>query len=268
MNQARLFLKGMVARYAIILLMILSVIVSIPAFLQTQDDPCKHRLPQAFKTIKQISSEAPWVFEESSRGWQAMNELNNSRGEFKVGPISIRLDDGSQGTVSAEQAPCKRGQTCSPFDCACFEVDSYWIHVRGTEGKKVADLHFWAAYDYFRVVPVDLVDGPGDELLIFTINGRGSPRGDDVMQVWKLGGKPVPLADLIPVSGKFSYCVPWRDRVYVSNSVKPHKLILKRDVAADPCCVYKAGYDPELWPAKIKWEKIFSFSPKTSKYKE
>lgn len=268
MKQERIFLKGRFSEYVTFLLLIFSLALSAPILLRSQNDPCKHPLPRGFKTIKQISQNAHPVFEMTSNNWQAVNGLNNLHGDPKIGPMAIRLDDGSQGTLTAQQKACKPGEACSPFDCGCFEVDSYWIHVKDAGGRKVANLQFWAPYGLFQILPVDLVDGPGQELLIFTLFQRGSGVRDEVMQIWKLGKKPVPLADLIHVSGTYSYCVPWRDKVYVSTSMKPCKLIIRRDVAADPCCVDKVGYDPKPWPAKIPWTKTLSFSGVTSKYRD
>ena len=56
-----------------------------------------------------------------------------------------------------------------------FRTDSYWLDVTDRNRRIVARVHLWAAYGAVMVAAVDLVDGPGDELVILRSPNRGSP---------------------------------------------------------------------------------------------
>jgi hypothetical protein len=147
-------------------------------------------------------------------------------------PVAIRLNDGSTGTLRVEAKPCEEDE-CQPatHDCGCFAPDSYWIVVTRADGQAVARMPLWAAYGMFDIVPVDLVDGPGDELVIARIGHRGSPPFPPDFWVWKIGGSK-PLDLFAPRSFE-----EWL-RSYLGSSVGPHDAVacaeLLRRLSIDP----------------------------------
>jgi hypothetical protein len=107
----------------------------------------------------------------------------------------------------------------------------------------VTHRHLWAAYGVFDVVPVDLIDGPGDELVIVRIPNRGSPPHAPELQIWNLGSAT--RADLVEhvddwFAGRFDTtegaipCARWRTRLFVKpNDLKPRPIALHADLAAE-----------------------------------
>lgn len=236
-----------------------------PLVSQKKAHPCKEPLPKGIKARDEISYSGPWVYEEiPAHGVKPISGIDNSHGRPRNGPIKVRLDDDSFGTLFVEQKQCGPGDNCSPEDCGCFAWDSYWIHVKDAEGKAEADFHLWSAYGYFQIVPVDLVDGPSDELLIFWKPNRGSSLFTYGLKIWKLGKKkPIDLGSVESVLGwQQQWCSVWRDRVHVEKSAKPRNLILRRDIAAEPCCVSAQE------ARDVGRRRILRFSAKNGKYEE
>ncbi|MDD5749131.1 MAG: hypothetical protein PHP64_08870 [Actinomycetota bacterium] len=169
---------------------------------QTNDTPYQKPLPKGFESMDDASWDPPWIFKKSQHGWKPLTELDNSHGDLRNNPIKIRLDNGTRGSLKVEQRDCRKGEDCSPYDCGCFDYDSYWIHIKNAAGQEVGKYHLWAAYGGFEIIPVDLVDGPGDELIIIRIPNRGSPSVGRQLLIWKLGGKKP--ADLTPEKDFFA----------------------------------------------------------------
>ena len=58
-------------------------------------------------------------------------------------------------------------------------------------------------WDGFDLVPIDLVDGSGDELVIVRIPGHASPPLGIELRIWKLGATfPVDLVEPLRVAGR------------------------------------------------------------------
>jgi hypothetical protein len=178
----------------------------------------------------------PWVFDQ--RG-SPVRALHNAAGQTRSGPLQIQLDDGSRGTLRVESKPCADGDDCEPFDCGCpLKEESYWIEIVNARGERVSRLHLWAAHGIFDIVPVDLVDGPGEELIIIRIPAHASPPAGHDVKIWKLGqAKPVELLEPIAVAGLFETeligCARWRTNLVVDlASAKPRAVALRADFAA------------------------------------
>lgn len=238
---------------------------------QNKAKDCKEPLPKGFKSSDEVSWNGPWIFDKWPGGWKALSEIDNSHGNLRNNPIKIRLDDDTWGTMKVEQRNCRRGEDCSPYDCGCFNDDSYWIHVKDAAGKKIGDYHLWAAYGDFEIIPVDLVDGPGDELIIIRNENRGSPPLGRQLLIWKLGGKkPLELMtdkDFF-IASWFNGCCcsSWRDTLYVQEASKPRDLILKKTIGAELCCININGDSVFRDLDSIKWRETLHYSVARGKY--
>jgi hypothetical protein len=138
-----------------------------------------------------------------------------------------------------ESKPCTAADDCEPFDCGCpLEYESYWVEVVDSQAKGVARMHLWAAYGMFDIVPVDLVDGPGDELVIVRVPAHASPPIGYDLKIWKLGPTaPVNLTETIKVADIFGTdligCARWRTHLFVNlDEAKPRTVALRNEFAA------------------------------------
>lgn len=218
---------------------------------QAPPDLCRQPLPAGF--VADMSWQGPWAYATTRRSTTPLPRLDNAAAPHQTASMSlaIRLDDGRQGTITVESTPYDRQRDGDPRDdCGCFEDDGYWLHVKDARGRPVADLHLWAAYGLFQIVPVDLIDGPGDELLIFRVPAHSSPPAGYDLKIWKIG-KTAPI-DLggerriaaclgtVPVC-----CARGRNRVYINlSSPKPRSIVLKAEIGALPCCRIVQDGDP------------------------
>jgi hypothetical protein len=146
------------------------------------------------------------------------------------------------------QEPCTDVERCGGprDDCGCFDSDSYWINVRGSRGQTVARLHLWAAYGIFDVVPVDLIGGPGDELVIVRSPAHSSPPIGLNLKIWKIkaatpvditpldqSGKELWVANYIETMEGAIPCARWRTRLHIDPAAaKPRTIALRADFGA------------------------------------
>src|SRR6185503_3067040 len=99
-------------------------------------------------------------------------------------------------------------------------------------GGLVARMHLWAAYGKFQIVPIDLVDGPGDELLIVRVPAHASPPVGYDLKIWKIGQtKPVELGGSERVANLLITfpigCARWRTFLSIdSTEAKPRSIAL------------------------------------------
>jgi hypothetical protein len=199
--------------------------------------------------------EGPWVF--SRRGPNPVPFpaiAHRSMDQLTDGRIPIRLDDGTKGTLRTESRECAPGEDCAPYDCGCTggEVESVWIEVRNAADDLVSRMHLWASYGNYQIVPVDLIDGPGDELMIFRIPNHASPPIGFDMKIWKLGGaKPTALQSFEHVAGHlptfpFS-CATWRTFMTVDlTKAKPRSIGLMTESSASADCRCYKESDNEI----------------------
>ena len=160
-------------------------------------------------------------------------------------PVFFHLDDGTVGTLHVYAGACVNPAECGGprDDCGCFESDSYWIDVLDLTGRTVAHLHLWAAYGDFDVVPVDLVDGRGDELVIVRRPAHSAPPTGLDLRIWKLSSaraEPLLAEQSLAVSGYLQTvegavpCATWRTRLLIDrSSTKPRTIALRADFAVD-----------------------------------
>jgi hypothetical protein len=202
-------------------------------------NPRNPRLPAGFRELDADFWRGPWLFDRSGPTARALPAFHNALGEATNGSVPVRLDDGGSGSLRVESKPCAAADDCEPFDCGCpLENESYWLEVVDSQAKSVARLHLWAAYGIFDIVPIDLVDGPGDELVIIRVPAHASPPIGHDLKIWKLGPtKPVELTDPLRVAGVFETeligCARWRTRLFVDlKEAKPRAVVLRSEFAA------------------------------------
>jgi hypothetical protein len=184
-------------------------------------------------------------------------------------PIAFKLDDGSVGSIAADLAPPDIPTPQGPIQ----DFDSFIVRVRDARGRQTAQMPLRAAYGDFQLVPVDLIDGPGDELLVFRNDAHSSPPTGYEMRIMALGGStPIDLGSRDRVSNLFGTrpisCARWRQYVYVDmRAAKPRPLMLKGEVAAESCC---AIFDDPDGPTvtQVMSDHIIRFDAATHAYIE
>ena len=188
----------------------------------------------------------PWIFEQ--RGTSASTPLTIRYNGRLSSPARIQLDGATVATLSVTPAPCGQGRECEPADCGCHGVDRFLLSIVQTNGTEVARTHLWAAYGTFDVVPLDLVDGPGDELMIVRVLGRSAPPNGHDLKILKVAaGRLVDLVEPVRIAGNLSgtpmVCGQWRSRVAVDGQArKPRPLWIRNEVIVpDGCRLDAAG---------------------------
>jgi hypothetical protein len=105
----------------------------------------------------------------------------------------------------------------------------------------VARLPLSAAYGVFDLVPVDLVDGPGDELVIVQIPTHASPPIGIDLRIWKLGAtvsvdlvEPLRVAGYLETIERAVPCARWRVHLLLDPlAAKPRRISLVGEFAAE-----------------------------------
>jgi hypothetical protein len=186
--------------------------------------------------------ETPWVYETKGTQKTALKALGplHTVGT-QAGPIPIRLDDGTTGALRVAGGPCEPQDHCSGPN-----IDSFWIDTAGSSGREIQRLHFFAAYGAFQIVPVDLVEGPGDELLILHMSEHAAPPIGYDIKIWAIDqARPRELANSehvagwLPVRGSHRAvpCVRWKMTFSVDPATpKPRPLDVRIDVGAMNDC--------------------------------
>jgi hypothetical protein len=220
--------------------------------------------------------EGPWVFSRGGSNPVPFPAIaHRSMEQLTDGPIPIRLDDGTKGTLRTESRECGPGEDCAPYDCGCIggEVESVWIEVRNAADHLVSRMHLWASYGDYQIVPVDLIDGPGDELMIFRIPNHASPPIGFDTKIWKIGGtKPMDLHGFEHVAGHlptfpFS-CATWRTFMMVAlKKPKPRSIGLMTELSAsEDCRCYKESRNEIAQMNDIRLKSALRFDVRTRQY--
>ena len=163
--------------------------------------------------------DGPWAFERAASRPTPLPSLRYSNKQT-VGYVAIRLDDGTTGSIRIGPQPC------------------------ATAGERsVGRAHLWAAYGMFHVIPIDLVDGPADELLVVRVPAHSAPPAGFDLKILKLTSSGVaelmaPPHDLArTLISRPIACARWRKRLFIDpKEPKPTSIELRREVAASPGC--------------------------------
>jgi|SRR5581483_11441456 len=186
-------------------------------------------------------TDGPWVFDAAADD-QPLPRIHHPRASRSVNSIAIRLDDDTTGTLRVSPRPCRDGE-CDDG----YIPEEYRIDIVDARGRRIARTSLWAAYHVFDIVPIDLVDGPGDELIIIDLPAHSSPPPAPEAKIWRVGtGGTINLVaerELL-IGGRLRTagpdaipCAEWRARVFVNaHDPKPRPLRLRTDFAARPRC--------------------------------
>ena len=238
---------------------------------QSTAAPCSQPLPPGFVSLEQSFWDGPWAFAAGGPTQVPLPALDNSTFQPTNGPIPVRLDDGSGGALRVEMRACAPSEDCEPFDCGCplEREDSYWIDVVDGRGRAVARMHLWAAYGKFQIVPIDLIDGPGDELLIVRVPGHSAPPAGYDLKIWKIGRtKPVEIGGSERVAKLFDSnpigCARWRTFLSIDPAeAKPRSIALRTEFGSTPCCRIETE-EPNL--AGMRRGQVLRFDSGRGKY--
>jgi hypothetical protein len=124
-----------------------------------------------------------------------------------------------------------------------------------------ATIPVWASYGRFAIAAADLVEGSGDELLIVSQQGRGSPLFAPVLQVWAFEKTGRRKLLQLEVGSFVSPCALWRDQVRVVGKTKPRSLHLVRQVFSESC-----PETPEVSAARSVAERELRFSVRDGRF--
>ena len=191
----------------------------------------------------------PWVLLEKGGGAAPAPSAGFAGTLF--GPRNLRLDSGSTATFRVQHQPCLKPEDCDAPDCGCHGADRYRLSIADDTGALVATTLLWAAYGTFDVIPVDLVDGPGDELLIVRSLGRSSPPNGMDLKILRIEGTQ--LRELLAthqIAGNFSgrpmVCGQWRSRVVIdAEARKPRPIRLDNEIIVAAGCTLDAPADAD-----------------------
>lgn len=206
--------------------------------------PCEEPGAAWFVDSDAVSWSGPWVFQSQAGKPSALPWLGQRSGGLRGRPtsetVTVRFDDGRTGRLSIEAGPCRPSEACAPTDWSSYSPpeDSLWLVATDTSGREVFRGHFWAPYELVEVVPVDLVDGPGDELLVVRTWAHASPSVGFALTVWKVGGaRPIDLSPKVLVAARLpSSETTWRADLTVDlTQEKPRTIELRRTFGALGC---------------------------------
>ena len=254
------------------LLLLVAILATAPAtiaFRQAASTPCAESPLAGFRVLDDGFWKGPWVFD--ARRFEPFPAIALPSGQTTTRPVPVRLDDGSVGTLRVEMRPCRATEDCTPRDCGCpLDDESFWIAITNAAGQRVARLHLWAAYRIFQIVPLDLVDGPGDELVIVRVPAHASPPIGHDLKIWKVGAStPVDLGGLEHVAGTLASspfaCARFQLGLSVDlTAAKPRAIALRPEFAASACC--RLGPEAQSRLAALRGGQTLRFDVTTGKY--
>jgi len=181
--------------------------------------------------------EGPWVFNGRVQPADPLRSWRSNYGMPAERMMPIHLDDGSLGAMIPEPRPCGTAKTCKYPDS-----DHYWIKSVDAKGREIAHIVLEAAYATFEVVPVDLVGGPGDELMIFYNRGHSSPPTGYDLQIWSAGRAGARRISNIERASHSLNTLPFacafQRRLFTVDraDVKPRPITIRPMIGADPMC--------------------------------
>jgi hypothetical protein len=203
---------------------------------------CTEPQPVGFRLVRNMDPwDKPWALARTPTGTSALRIFDHGR-EKSPSPLPVQLDDGTRGTLSVVQRQCQKGEDCSPYDCGCIgRNESYWIEIHHRDGRLVGRKHLWAAYDRFQIVAVDLIDGPGDELLIARIHAHASPPTGWDLKIWRVAPQMTEVGGMThlnqPLPSVTFSCAWWMARLTVdSTTSKPRTLSVNAEFGRQDCC--------------------------------
>jgi hypothetical protein len=190
-----------------------------------------------FVSKEKAFEEGPWVFDSTGASRRALPHIDHTVYPFDSRPIRIRLDDGSTGTLRAEPRPCE-----DKPDCKFKSDDVYWMRIMTSTGRELTHFQIVAAYGLFQAVPVDLIGGPGDEIMMFFQGGHAVPPVGYDLHIWTAGAAGVAeIGTLHQASnslGTMPFSCGYLRRLFSVNraAAKPRSIRFQVILGADAAC--------------------------------
>ena len=254
------------------LLVVLALAVGAQREFQEAPRPCKEPVAVGFVDRDDVSWRGPWVFQTAHGKQSPLPWAGEHAADRGVRPTSavvrIRFDDGQTGFLRVEAGGCKPGEACAPTDWSSYSPpsDSHWLVATDASGRVVFREHFWAPYGLVDAVPIDLVDGPGDEVLIIRTWAHASPSVGFALLVWKVGGaRPIDLSARVIV-GAWLRAVQssWRADLMIDlTQPKPRTIELRRTFGVFQCEQPTSGDRAEMNRLGRKARLVFDPSTRT-----
>ena len=207
------------------------------------------RIPPGFKAVDDLAAfwDPPWVYYQSGVENAIPVPTLRLRGLSERKPtgywsVPVRFDDGTTGTFRV-----------APYSSLPKDIDHARIQVRSPSDRVVSETDWYAAYGQLSITPIDLLGGPGDELIIVEIKTHASPPTGHSMAVWTISTPtPTLISQPLDVANLFASeqigCARWKSVALVDMTTpKPRSLLLQPHFAAS-----LKGFPPDLGcrPAK------------------
>jgi hypothetical protein len=234
--------------------------------------PCKDPKAAGFVDRDDVSWSGPWVFQTVAGKQSPLPWVGERPADRSVRPKSemarIQFDDGRTGGLRVEAGECKPSEACAPADWSSYSPpeDSQWLIATDTTGRVVFREHFWAPYGLVEVLPVDLIDGPGDEVLVIRTWAHSSPSVGFALVVWKVGaGRAIDLSAKVLVGAWIGGRSNWRADLTVDlTQQKPRTIELRRTFGLFQCEPVTSEDRAEM--NRLGREERLVFDPRTRKY--
>ncbi len=219
---------------------------SAPAPVLCAQRECAEPQPTGFRLLNSRAGpldpwDRPWALARTKSGTAPLRVHRFGASETSS-PIPLRLDDGTTGRLHVIERECSRGEDCSPYDCGCTaRAESYWIEIRRRDGSLLSRKHLWAVYARFQIVAVDLIDGPGDELLVARTPAHASPPIGWDLKIWRIGTQIAESGSLphltYSLPSNSAGCAWWIAMLTVdTNAAKPRDISVRTEFGRVDCC--------------------------------
>jgi hypothetical protein len=216
-----------------------------------------------------VSWSGPWIFQTTAPKRTPFPWVGERLSSYPVHPtrsetVSVRFDNSKTGALHIESGPCVLPDSCGLVDG--FPDESYWLITTDLSHRALSRLHFWAAYGVVEMVPADLIDGPGDELLVIRTPAHASPSAGFFLEIWKLGAaRPVELSDRIDVGTWISgLWMNWRANLLIDlTKPKPRSIEIRPEFGIYPCHLITSD---ERAQVRLRQVRALIFNPETRRY--
>src|SRR6185436_15253147 len=197
------------------------------------------RIPSGFRATDDIAAfwDPPWVQARIGGGSFRPIALQIGLGTYEPSGYwsrPIRLDNGTTGTLRV-----------SLYSSLPRDWEHARIQLRNPDDTIRTEFEMYPAYGQLNIVPIDLVGGPGDELIVVAIKTHASPPVGHHLTVWRIS-TPMPelISERFEVSNLFFSdligCARWKSMATVDlDATKPRSIVLQAQFAAST-----RGYQP------------------------
>jgi len=134
--------------------------------------------------------------------------------------IPIRLDDSSTGQLTVKQLS-KVVKGVNPGE-------DYQLSVKNSEGIVLGQTNVVACYENFQLALLDLLGGPGDELVFISQEYHGSPTFSPILTIYNLDTRGLVAIGSTQVGSLVIGCGLYADQAELDLTHKPVRFIFGR----------------------------------------